>query len=244
MSGLPEILAKARAQLVIRAPFFGSITLGLIWVEAPEIGTMATDGRHLIYNPAWVIRHGVDAIIGVIAHEVLHVVNLHHLRRAGRHLKLWNIAADLMINRVLLADGFTLPSDLIEDKTGEFKGLPVETIYARLVQQQAAQARQVHPQPNDGPSQSGTGSAEGEGGDSDFRPPGEGADTKPSGGGDDTCQLRLHRVGARYATLRTRMGRPSVLPSDAPPKPISACGFARPRPSPGRRARCLGTSSR
>ncbi len=142
MTELPPTIVKARARLLVRSPFFGSIALGLIWVNAPEIGTMATDGRHLWFSPAWCDQHGVDKIMGVIAHEVLHVVNKHHLRRGERDPKLWNRAADLMINRVLENDQFVLPPDGLFDREGRFAGLPVETIYARLLEDQERAADQ------------------------------------------------------------------------------------------------------
>ena len=51
MEQLPAIITKARARLLVRAPFIGSIALGLAWVNAPDIGTMATDGRSVWFNP-------------------------------------------------------------------------------------------------------------------------------------------------------------------------------------------------
>ncbi len=144
MTALPPTIAKARARLLVRAPFFGSIALGLTWISAPEIGTMATDGRHVWFSPDWCEHHGVENIMGVIAHEVLHVVNKHHLRRGVRDPDLWNRAADLMVNRILESDHFALPQDGLFDREGRFAGLPVETIYARLLETQQSGARQPY----------------------------------------------------------------------------------------------------
>src|SRR6516162_4865996 len=94
MEQLPAIITKARARLLVRAPFIGSIALGLAWVNAPDIGTMATDGRSVWFNPEWCDGHGVEKTMGVIAHEVLHVVNRHHLRRGERDAELWDVDAD------------------------------------------------------------------------------------------------------------------------------------------------------
>jgi len=135
MTQLPDTITKARARLLVRAPFFGSIALGLVWVNAPEVRTMATDGRRIWFNPAWCDKHGVERIMGVTAHEVLHVVNKHHLRRGARDPRLWNVAADLMINRVLEGDGYVLPPDGLFDRDGRFAGLATETIYARLLEE-------------------------------------------------------------------------------------------------------------
>ena len=128
---LPDIITKARGRLVVRAPFFGSIALGLKWIAAPSVGTMATDGRAVWFNPGWCEVQGAEKTMGVIAHEVVHVVNKHHLRRRDRDPRRWNIACDLFVNRVLLADHFALPDSLIFDSGNRFAGLPVEVIYER-----------------------------------------------------------------------------------------------------------------
>ena len=129
---LPPTLAKARARLVVHAPFYGSMALGLRWQEDATLPTMATDGRAIFYNRAWCDKIGSDKCMGVIAHEVLHVVNKHHLRRRERDPKLWNIAADLVINTILQGAGYPLPEGGVFDTQGEFAGLWVETVYARL----------------------------------------------------------------------------------------------------------------
>ncbi|MBV8292600.1 MAG: hypothetical protein JOY55_12450 [Mycobacterium sp.] len=136
MEQLPAIITKARARLLVRAPFIGSLALGLAWVKAPDIGTMATDGRSVWFNPEWCEGHGVEKTMGVIAHEVLHVVNRHHLRRGERDAELWNIAADLLINRLLEDDKYVLPPDGLFDRDRRYAGLPTETIYTRLLEQQ------------------------------------------------------------------------------------------------------------
>jgi predicted metal-dependent peptidase len=171
MTQLPDTITKARARLLVRAPFFGSIALGLVWVNAPEVRTMATDGRRIWFNPAWCDKHGVERIMGVTAHEVLHVVNKHHLRRGTRHPRLWNLAADLMINRVLEDDGYVLPPGLMFDREGRFAGLATETIYARLLEE-------VEQDPRNG-QENGQGSAGGPDPDGDTH-----ADN-PSDRGDD-----------------------------------------------------------
>jgi predicted metal-dependent peptidase len=145
MEQLPAIITKARARLLVRAPFIGSVALGLGWVNAPEVGTMATDGRSVWFNPEWCEGHGVEKTMGVIAHEVLHVVNRHHLRRGERDAELWNVAADLLINRLLEDDKYVLPPDGLFDRDRRYAGLATETIYARLLEQQQQQAQQ----PND-----------------------------------------------------------------------------------------------
>jgi predicted metal-dependent peptidase len=146
MEQLPVIITKARARLLVRAPFIGSIALGLAWLNAPDIGTMATDGRSVWFNPEWCEGHGVEKTMSVIAHEVLHVVNRHHLRRGERDAELWNVAADLLINRLLEDDNYVLPPDGLFDRDRRYAGLPTETIYARLLEQRQQQQQQAEQQ--------------------------------------------------------------------------------------------------
>ena len=53
--------------------------------------------------------------------------------------KLWNVAADLMINRVLEENDYLLPAEGLFDRERRFAGLPTETIYARLLEERQAQ---------------------------------------------------------------------------------------------------------
>jgi predicted metal-dependent peptidase len=103
--------------------------------ECPR-GRNDGDGRRLWFNPSWCEEQGVEKIMGVIAHEVLHVVNKHHLRRGDRDPKTWNVGADLLINRLMEDDDYVLPSDGLFDRERRYAGLPAETIYARLLEQQ------------------------------------------------------------------------------------------------------------
>ena len=162
MAPLPQTITKARARLLVRAPFFGSMALALAWVNAPEVRTMATDGHSIWFNPIWCDEQGVERILSVIAHEVLHVVNKHHLRRGSRDPELWNRAADLMINRVLEADGFILPPDGLFDREGRFAGLATETIYARLLEESPMRGRQ-NPETEEEEQSLSSGGADGAG---------------------------------------------------------------------------------
>jgi predicted metal-dependent peptidase len=210
MTVLPPTIAKARARLLVRSPFFGSIALGLVWVNAPEIGTMATDGRHLWFSPAWCDHHGVDKIMGVIAHEVLHVVNKHHLRRGERDLRLWNRAADLMINRVLENDQFVLPPDGLFDREGRFAGLPVETIYARLLEDQEAAADQEKQGGSAAPANGAGGQAQAQAQENAGGPPATG-ESEPGGVADQPGTpggIAPAHIWGEVRDLRAEDGKP------------------------------------
>ncbi len=63
------------------------------WQNASE--TMATDGTHLYYDPAWVLERKQDELRGLWAHEVPHCALGHPFRqgsrdqRAGTSPRIW-----------------------------------------------------------------------------------------------------------------------------------------------------------
>jgi predicted metal-dependent peptidase len=92
---------------------------------------MATDGSRIVYNPAFVDQLKPAELEGTLAHEVMHCALGHQCRRGSRDQGLWNEAADLAINPILTANGFTLPAGALIDPA--FTNLSAEEIYARLL---------------------------------------------------------------------------------------------------------------
>lgn len=113
--------------------FFGHLVSHLIVREEPGIGTMATDGKHLFYEPAFVESLPTEQLQAVIVHEVLHVVGKHHARRNGRDGDGWNVAADYAINPVVRDAGLNLPDDCLwPSEHGLDEGQSAEWYYDRL----------------------------------------------------------------------------------------------------------------
>lgn len=125
-----ERIIRERVQLLMRYPFFGYLALGLELKEAPEVGTMATDGEHLFYNPAFVDRLDPKMLRTIVAHETLHCALGHLWRKEAREHEKWNHATDYAANLILKKGGFTVPANcLCDDK---FDGMEAEIIYAKL----------------------------------------------------------------------------------------------------------------
>jgi predicted metal-dependent peptidase len=136
-----DALRKARIQLTLGHAFLAAATLRLPFKEARGrdwCQTMATDGYHIFFNPAWVSTLDLPACMGVVAHEVLHVLLGHADRRGDRDPELWNIAADHAVNLLLRDQGFALPAGGLEDAS--FRGLTSEAIYDRLLERQRERA--------------------------------------------------------------------------------------------------------
>ena len=96
-------VGKAKALLILDHPFFGTavsrrpIKYG---DEVPTAGMSATG--QMILNPAWVEPLTVKNIMFLMAHEALHYMLSHALRRKHRDHMAWNVACDKVINDTLI----------------------------------------------------------------------------------------------------------------------------------------------
>ena len=98
---IEDMLIKARVDMLMNAPFFGSLATRLKLIDATEwCPTAATDGRHFYYNRDFSAALHEDEIIWLMGHEILHCVYDHMdiTRRGGRIPQLWNLANDYVIN--------------------------------------------------------------------------------------------------------------------------------------------------
>jgi len=128
---MAQKLTRARVQLLLAQPFFGTLCLRLKLIPG-NLPTMATDGSRIVYNSAFVQQLNPAELEGTLAHEVLHCALGHQCRRGDRDPELWNEAADFAINPILVGNGFTLPAGALLDPA--FNNLSAEEIYARLLQ--------------------------------------------------------------------------------------------------------------
>lgn len=135
-----QALVAARVALVLgrdaKSTFFASLALRLVLASDRSVGTMATDGHRLLYNPDFVLGLSKEERLGVLVHEVMHCALAHFARRAGRDLGRWNVACDLAINPILIETGFELPPGRLVPVEGPFIHFPpgksAEEYYALL----------------------------------------------------------------------------------------------------------------
>lgn len=75
-------------------------------VEATEVPTAcvyynsANDRVEMLYNAKWLLKHTDTQAMGIILHELYHVVFMHILSKHDCH-DLWNIACDLTVNSII-----------------------------------------------------------------------------------------------------------------------------------------------
>lgn len=176
-------MVKARANLVMGHPFFGTLALRLKMVEDKSIKTGSCDGTSLRYNPDYVAKMPLTKVQGFIAHSVMHPAMLHHTRRGQRDKKKWNEACDHSINGLLKNAGFDLPEGKFNN--AQYNGMTAEHIYTLL------------------PEQPGGGNGDGNGqgdGDGEGNDPGGdgGVEDSPNSTGKDASQSQQNNEEAEW----------------------------------------------
>ena len=99
----------------------------------PSFPTMATDGRRLAYNPAFVEKLTATELEGVLAHEVMHCALAHHCRRGDVKLN-YGTGPQLCGQPNSHRQWDDASKDALIDPS--FADLSAEEIYARLMKQE------------------------------------------------------------------------------------------------------------
>ena len=125
-----EKIQRAMARLILDHPFYGTLAMRLPLEEDAAVDTACTNGRWVRYNPKWIDGLTDAEVVGVMAHEVMHVAYGHVWRRDERDAKKWNVACDHAINHIILDSGMQLPAGALHDAA--YCNESAEGIYVRL----------------------------------------------------------------------------------------------------------------
>lgn len=131
-----EKVITARVGLLLRHPWFGNMATRLR--VQPCDGwcpTAATDGRNLFYNSQFFDKLTTKQIEFVIAHEILHCVFDHIIRREERNPQLYNVACDYKVNNTLVRDKIGDVPDIQIYQDYKYDGWTSEEIYDELYDQ-------------------------------------------------------------------------------------------------------------
>lgn len=129
-----ERIVTARIGLLLRHPFFGNMATRLK-IEAADdwLMTAAVDGRKLYFNTQFFNAMSNKEVEFVIAHEILHMVYDHLGRREERNPMLYNIAADYIVNNLLVRDRIgTKPKVVDCFQDFKYEGWTSEEVYEEL----------------------------------------------------------------------------------------------------------------
>lgn len=125
-------LSAARTRLILDRPFLGALVLRLpLQAADPKwCPTTATDARKFYYNPEYIASLSAPHLQFTLAHEALHCALSHFSRRGHRDRKRWDLASDLAVNALLVADGLEAPPGALIDMG--FEGMTAEEIYPAI----------------------------------------------------------------------------------------------------------------
>lgn len=156
-----EQLVRARITMLLQQPFWGTLATRLILKDATDdpdgwCPTAATDGRYMYYNRNFISKLDRQETIFLVAHEVNHTIYDHMGRRGGRMPKLWNAAADYVINYELHENKVGAMPGKASGVQGcfdeKYKGMFTEEVYELLLQDPDKKFPEfdVHMEPGDG----------------------------------------------------------------------------------------------
>lgn len=94
-------LTTARASLLLKAPFYGTLLMHLKFGLA-ECETACTDMKRILWDPNFLRRITLEEVQFVMLHEVMHCVLNHIHRGKGKAHKLYNFAADIVVNSIIM----------------------------------------------------------------------------------------------------------------------------------------------
>jgi predicted metal-dependent peptidase len=127
---LPKDISRSVLRLRSLAPFLSVLVLHSSWVPRDDIETAATDGQSVFFNPGYIASLSPDQRDFLTAHEVCHLALRHVSRRGTRDPLYWNIAADIVVNGMLIELGLKrIPGAIIDTKLQKMK---TEDVYVHV----------------------------------------------------------------------------------------------------------------
>ena len=123
-----EYISATRIRLRKKSPFFAALSLYAEIEFTSRVPLAATNYKKILFNPDTYIALPPSERDGVYLHELLHMALLHNLRRGVRNHKVFNIAADIVVNGMIVNEGnCEIPSYGIRDE--KLEHLSVEEVY-------------------------------------------------------------------------------------------------------------------
>lgn len=110
-----EKISNAKRRLMVKSPFWSVLVLNTPLELTDAVPTAATDGRRIMVNPKFLASLPGGQVEFLLAHEAAHIMFLHAVRVGHRLPRVWNMAADYVINHLLTEDGMTFIEGVLLD---------------------------------------------------------------------------------------------------------------------------------
>lgn len=139
MEEAQRAMNKAKVELMRKpdSAFFTTLCFSLRHIWDDSIPTAATDGTRVLYNPEFFMNLSHPERVFLMIHESMHVAYLHMLRKGSRNHRIWNMAADHVINLQLLERDFVMPQGGLAD--AQYTDMSTEQVYEQLMQDSDAE---------------------------------------------------------------------------------------------------------
>jgi predicted metal-dependent peptidase len=139
-----KLISASLLRLRMKSPFFGTLAMFVRFIPSENIAAAATDGRDVFFNPSFLNSLPSAEQDGLLLHEILHAALLHPLRLRERDPQQWNIAADIVVNGMILRQtGFELPPGGLRDE--KLEHFSVEEVYELLPPNAANHFQLINP---------------------------------------------------------------------------------------------------
>lgn len=122
-------MIHARTNLILEQAFWGELAMRLNMIEDPTCETAWVDGKTMGFNPDYVNSLSLMKAVGLVAHEVGHVVLGHIFRQDARNHERWNVACDFALDPILVEAHFDVPDPTVNP---QWKNKSAEWIYSQL----------------------------------------------------------------------------------------------------------------
>lgn len=129
---IKKTISASLLRLRMKSPFFATLALFTHFQATEYCPTAATDGKNIFVNETFLRSLVSLEVDGLLLHEVLHAALLHCIRCGIRDRLLWNVAADIVVNGMIVqGKDFKLPKGVIRHP--ELEHFSVEEIYEILL---------------------------------------------------------------------------------------------------------------
>lgn len=122
---------KSAVFLNRNAAFLASLMCQLKFEFRQDTPTMATDGSTILIGTEFFNNTTDQDLSFILVHELWHVALLHNLRRGTRDPKIFNVAADYVVNLKTYEDMGYRPKYALYSR--QYEGMSVEEVYDQLI---------------------------------------------------------------------------------------------------------------
>jgi predicted metal-dependent peptidase len=143
LMNLTDRLKRTRLNLIMDAPFFGTLAFRLDATLDASVTSAMTDGRTIKINPEFAAKLTEPQLTGLMVECIGHCAMGHLWRRGGRDMEGWNKSADQAIWEIIsklqtATDGrVTMPPNGTCDP--KYNNLSAEEIYSLIKQEEQQQ---------------------------------------------------------------------------------------------------------